>query len=392
MRSSLLLIAALLLSVELVSTPCCTAQEAGAGQSRIVAPPAETIDVDQRLRNIDAMVLEQMQQQNIPAYCLTVIMNGRTVFHKPYGLANVRARIPATNDTVFGLASLTKTFTAFTLLMLVDRGLVNLDDPLGKYVDGLTPPYRQLTLRQLASMSAGVPKQVSPEVQWNKQIEILDHTPLVSEPGTQFLYSNFSYRLLGSVIANVTGRPFLEVVNESILGPFRMESTATTVLLDSTGRVAQAYGDNQGQGPLREIEYKNPAISFSAGMLASTSNDLERYVYGLMSQQRLSQNGYRTLWYQRPPLTTGEPSPWAFGWHAGSNPSMGGQHVVAMNGGTPGVASSIIILPGSNSAVIALCNLRKPEVYNIAKIAARIAFGTDSQQQQEQSSPDYGGD
>lgn len=391
MRSSLLLLAALFLLV--ASIPCCDAQEAGAAQSRTTEVSAETIDVDQRLRMIDAMVLEQMQQQNIPAYCLTVIMNGRTVFHKPYGLANVRARIPATNDTVFGLASLTKTFTAFTLLTLVDKGLVNLDDPLCKYVDGLTPPYRQLTLRQLASMTAGVPSQVSREVQWNKQIDILDHTPLVSEPGTQFLYSNFSYRLLGSVITNVTGRPFLEVVSESILGPFRMESTATTVLLDSTGRVAQAYGDDQGQGPLREIEYKNPAISFSAGMLASTSNDLERYVYGLMSQQRLSPEGYRTLWYQRPPLTTGEPSPWAFGWHSGSNATMGGQHVVSMNGGTPGVASTIIILPGSNSAVIALCNLRKPPVYNIAKIAARIAFGTDSQQQQqEQFSPDYGGD
>lgn len=333
--------------------------------------------IEDKLRKIDEMVVEQMGSLGVPAYCLTVIMNGRTVFHKPYGYADVRARIPTSNDTVFGLASLTKTFTAITLLTLVDKGLINLEDPLSKYVEGLTRPYRNLTLRQLASMTGGVPSQVSREVNWKDQLDILDHTPLVSEPGTQFLYSNFSYRLLGSVITRVTGRPFLDVVGEVILGPLGMQSTGTTVLLEQTGRVAQAYGDNQGQGPLRQIEYKSPAISFSAGMLASTANDLERYVYGLMSRRLLSPRGYRTLWYERPPLLTGQPSAWAFGWHSGVNETMGGQLVVSMNGGTPGVASSIIILPECNSAVIALCNLRKPPVYNIAKSAARIAFGRD---------------
>lgn len=350
----------------------------------------ELAELNQRLERIDAMVRQQMRDQSIPAYCLTVIDNGRTVFHKAYGMANIRGGRRATNDTVFGLASLTKTFTALTLLRLVDRNLINLEDPLCKYIAGLTPPYRDLTLRQLASMTAGVPAEVSREVVWKNQLGILDHTSLVSRPGSQFLYSNFSYRLLGSVIATVTGRPFLEVVGENILGPLGMESTGTTVLLDATGRVAQAYGDNQGAGPLRAIEYKNPAVSFAAGMLASTANDLERYVYGLMSRNMLSPRGYQTLWYDRPPLTTGQPSPWAFGWHSGVNPNMGGQHVVSMNGGTPGVASSIIVLPEANCAVIGLCNLRKPQVYNIAKFAARLAFGNESESQEQEFSVEYG--
>lgn len=154
-----------------------------------------------------------------------------------------------------------------------------------------------------------------------------------------------------------------------------MNSTATTVLLKPTGRVAQGYGDNNGQDPVHPIPYKNPAISFSAGMLASTGDDLVKYVQAMMSRKILSEQGYKTLWYERPALSSGKPSKWAFGWSSEHNPNFGEQFSVAMNGGTPGVASTIIILPDSNSAVIALSSLRKPAVYQIAKDAAKLAFG-----------------
>lgn len=340
-------------------------------------------ELEQRLYQVDQMVMERMSTLNIPGYTLAIIKNGRVVFQKPYGFADLSTRQPVTNQTVFGLASLTKTFTALALLSLVDKGLVNLDDPLGKYVNKLSPQYQNLTIRQLASMTGGVPSKVPQEVDWRNQIPILDRMPLAFEPGSQSLYSNFSYRLLGSVITNVTNKDYMQYIYETIFNPLQMTSTATTVSLERTGRVAQAYGDNQGRGPLQKIEYKNPDISFSAGMLASTSDDLIRYVFGLMSHKLISQSGFQTLWYQRPPLSTGAPCKWAFGWAAGPNPNFDGQYVLAMNGGTPGVASSIMIFPESNSAVIALCNLRKPPVYSIAKMAARLMFGSPAQSAQE---------
>jgi len=332
-------------------------------------------DLQNRLQRIDSMVVERMQALNMPAYCLVVIKNGKVVFQKPYGYANLETRQPTSNDTIFGLASITKTFTALSLLTLVDRGLVGLDDPLSKYIDGLTNEYKPLTIRQLASMTAGVPSKVSQEVEWRNQLDILDHTQLVSQPGSAYLYSNYSYRLLGSVIEKVTGQPYLQYLESTICAPLNMRSTGTVVLLQPTGRVAQAYGDNMGQGPLRAIEYKSPAVAFSAGMLATTSNDLINYVFGLMSHKIISEEGYRTLWDYRPPLTTGQPSKWAFGWAKARNKNLGGALTLSMNGGVPGIASTIIILPETNSAVIALCNLRKPPVYQVARTAAVLAFG-----------------
>lgn len=367
-------------------------------QEKQTASQAQDIELERKLQAVDQMVMQRMQMLNMPGYCLAIIKNGKVVFQKPYGFADVNSRRPVTNQTVFGLASLTKTFTALTLLSLVDKGLVNLEDPLTKYVRDLSPQYQNLTIRQLASMTGGVPKVVPQEVEWKNQIPILNKMPLQSEPGSQFLYSNFSYRLIGSVITNVTKRDYLEVVRETILNPLEMNSTATTVIMSKYGMVATAYGDNNGKGPLRQIEYKNPEVSFSAGMLASTSDDLIRYVFGLMSNKLISPQAYQTMWYQRPPLSSGAASPWAFGWSVGRKEKMGGQYVISMNGGTPGVASSIIIFPESNSALISLSNLRKPPVYQIAQKAAAIMFAPVNAQvqaapaQDEEQAPESGSD
>jgi CubicO group peptidase (beta-lactamase class C family) len=346
--------------------------------------PPSGDNFDQRLANIDAMIKERMVTCNVPGYSIGIIKSGQVVFEKCYGWADIERRIPVTNDTIFGLASVTKTFTGVTLLSLVDKGLVGLDDPLEKYVDGLTKPYKNLTVRQLSSMAAGVAEKVEPEVEWKDQLDILVHTPLVSEPGSQYLYSNFSYRLVGSIIAKASGKRYLEMVGETILAPLQMRNTATTVLLAPTGLVAQGYSLNKA-GRLSPVEYKSPAVSFAAGMLASNCNDMLRYALGLMSRRMLSEQGYRTLWYDRPALTTGQPNPWAFGWKAGPNPNIGGQHQVFWGGATQGVGSIIIILPESNCAVVALSSLRTPEVHEIGKTAMRMAFGDSSAPVQQEA-------
>jgi CubicO group peptidase (beta-lactamase class C family) len=324
---------------------------------------------------VDELVIRELTEQNVPGYALAVIKDGNLIVHRGYGVADLQTKQPVTPQTVFGLASLTKTFTALALLTLVDQGKVGLDDTLDMYVSNLTKPYQKLTIRQLASMTAGVPKQISQEVEWKNQLSILEESPLVSDPGTAFLYSNFSYRLLGDVIQKAAGKPYFEVVKERIFTPLQMTSSGTTVDLASTGLLAQAYGDNNGKAQIHPVEYKNPHISFSAGMLASTIDDLIKYTHALMGKQLLSAAAYKTLWYQRPNLPNGNQAPWAFGWSSKDDPKYGGARVISMNGGTPGVASTIILLPEKNGAVIALCSLRKPPVYTIARKVAALVFG-----------------
>lgn len=337
------------------------------------------------LNQIDDLVQMRMQRDQVPGFALTVLKDGKMMVHRGYGFADVQAGIPVTNRTVFGLASCTKTFTALTLLMLVDQGLVKLDDPLGKYISGLDREYGSLTIRQLASMTGGVPKVVQPEVLWGpKQIEIMEQQGLHGRPGAQFEYSNFSYRLLGSVIENVTGKRYEQTVRERILNPLQMDCTGTTVQLTPTGMVAQAYSGGSDGKPLRMVPYKNPQVSFSAGMLATTNDDFTKYAIGLLTQPMLSPEGFNTLWYFRPPLTTGQPSNWAFGWASTKPPAYGGQSMVAMNGGTPGVASTIILFPQSNAAVVSLANIQKPEAHAIAYAVAKLIFAQPNREREEE--------
>lgn len=344
-----------------------------------------TTDADAALREqIDSLVVQRIREQNIPGYAISVVKDGRLIIHNSYGFQNLEQQRPATNQTVFGLASVTKTFTAFCLLSLVDKGLISLEDPLDKYFRDLGDDYKKLTIRQLASMIAGVPSNIGEQRPWTQQFDQLVHTPLVSQPGSKYLYSNYSYRLLGSVIESVTGKPYLEYVNETMLVPFGMVSTGTTATLAQSGLVAQVYGDNNGAVPPHPIPFMNPAAQFSAGMLESSSDDMLKYAEALLSRKVLSPKAYQTLWYERPPLTTGEPSKWAFGWGSKVAPLYGNARTVSMNGGVPGVASTMILFPEKNSCVVTLCNLRKPPVYKIATEVAALVFGNKTPQTGEQ--------
>jgi CubicO group peptidase (beta-lactamase class C family) len=224
-------------------------------------------------------------------------------------------------------------------------------------------------------MTAGLPSKVEREIEWKNQLGTLTEMPLVSQPGSTYLYSNFSYRMLGSVIQAVTTESYYDDVQSIILNPLHMNLTATTDALSGSGLLARPYIEVQGTATLREVKYKDPEISFSAGMLATNIDDMVKYVQAMLSRQILSPAGYQTLWYSRPPLTTGAPCNWAFGWGATVAPEYGGARAVAMNGGLAGVAATVIILPDNNGAVIALSNLGKPSVYAIAKKVARITFG-----------------
>jgi len=367
-------------STKLILIGSCLATSLYASQPVTKAVPTTTVANQTDLTTaLDAQVNQVMSAKNIPGYHLTVIKNGQVIYNKGFGYADQEAQIPVTNQTVFGLASITKTFTAMGLLKLVEEGTINLNDPLSKYIKNLTPAYQKMTIRQLASMTAGIPQGVpsAAKTKWPSQMQALIQQPLVSTPGQAYLYSNFSYRLLGQVIQNVTSQPYLNYIHSTILSPLQMNNTGTVLSVQAP--VAAPYADNLGKGPLKRIDYRDPQIEFSAGMLASNSMDLIKYVQALMNHQILSSNSYQTLWYTRPNLPNGKPANWAFGW--GSRIEADGKRIISMNGADPGVASSIIMVPETKCAVIGLSNLRDPAVYRIARRAAHLACGVQPRNQ-----------
>jgi CubicO group peptidase (beta-lactamase class C family) len=279
--------------------------------------------------------------------------------------AKLRAR------TVFGLAAVTKTFTGLALLLLVEDGKVNLDDTLGKYLPQLVPKWRNLTIAQLANMTAGIPKGTTPEIVWPEEMKLLEQEPLLFPPGTDASYSNPSYRTIGTLIEKVTGQTYMEFLQQRVLTPFGMTHTRPTNY-PFAPPMAVPYNLKKDGQPVRLKQYKDPAINFAAGMLASNSLDMERYARGLLARRLLRPGGYQSLWFQRAILPSGKSVNWAFGW--GNNMNEKHQRI-GMNGGLPGVASSILIFPEDELIVIGLANARGPGIHHIAQLVAAEVLG-----------------
>ena len=326
---------------------------------------------------VDALIQQLVIQRHVPGYAFAVIRDGKVMFKKGYGTTDLEAGTPVTSQTVFGLASVTKTFTALALLALVDQGKINLDDPLDKYIKGLATSWKPLTIRQLASMTAGVPKKIPKETVWAAEFKTAQEQPLLFQPGSGYEYSNLSYRTLGSVMEAVTGKKYLDILHELILDPLAMTITGTQVGVPPQQLAWPFQPDPSQGGPQKLSGYRDPAIPFAAGMLFSNIDDMIKYVQALMDRKILSDGGYKTMWQDRPPLSTGIPTKWAFGWALGAGEAYGNRATISMNGGVPGVASSVLIFPQEKVAFIALSNLRKKPVYQITHQAAQLYWGTE---------------
>lgn len=320
-------------------------------------------------KRIGALVNAEISAHRIPGYAVAVIKDGQVLLKQGFGKADVERNLDVTPETVFGIASLTKAFTAISILLLQERGKIGLEDPVGKYVQNLPPSYQGITIRQLATMTGGISGEDEPSASWPQQIRMLARTPLASPPGTRYLYSNISYRLLGSVVENVEQKPFLSVLGEAVLAPNGMGHTGTTSSLASSGLVAEAYTASG------RTEYRSPDVSFTSGMLASSLDDMTKYALALLNRKMLSAQSYDLMWLQRPTLPDGKVVKWSFGWSSRIEPSFGNTRVVEWYGTNVGVGSRLILLPERNSAIVTLCNLQTPVANQIATQIAEILFG-----------------
>src|SRR5438128_7063632 len=240
--------------------------------------------------------------------------NGKVIYQKGVGLANMEWNIPNTSETKFRLGSITKQFTATLILQLVEQGKIKLD---GKVIDYL-PDYRQdtgakVTIHNLLSHTSGIPSYTSlpgffSNVSRNpfavdEFIKKYASGNLEFEPGTKFVYSNSGYFILGAIIEKVTGKPYEQVLKENIFDPLGMKNSG----YDHYGTILakRAYGYTKTPRGIENAPYLDTTIPYAAGSLYSTVEDLylwDQALYGdkiisakskeLMFKPNLSDYGY----------------------------------------------------------------------------------------------------
>ena len=231
----------------------------------------------------------------VPALVYGVIKDGELIHSRGLGSIDLEGiDTPPNSDTVFRIASMTKSFTAATLLSLRDEGRLGLDDHLVDYVPELRPggvENHQITPRHLLTMTAGFPTD-DPWGDRQQDLQPADFASLLAtplepmwRPGDRFEYSNLGYALLGRVIESVAGMPYRDVVKSKVLSPLSLTSTGFDSTEVERSRLATGY-------VRREDEWVvEPVAGYGAfapmGGLLSTVNDLARWVSAMVDAQRL---------------------------------------------------------------------------------------------------------
>lgn len=383
-----------ILSLELLAfgafVSACTATNAASSPGDYA--PARFTEPDRatRLRTampqIDSLFASFARTNRVPGIAYGVLIDGQLVHTGTAGLREIASSKPVDSASVFRIASMTKSFTALSILKLRDEGKLALDDPAERYVPELaglaypTTDSPRLTIRHLLSHSGGFPE----DNPWgDRQLDATDEEisqmmrggiPFSNPPGIAYEYSNYGFAILGRIVARVSGQPYATYVRQNILEPLGMTSTTMEAVQVSPDRLAHGYRweDEQWKD---EPPLPDGAFGSMGGMLTSI-HDLGRWVGFLMSAwpprsdpeegpvRRSSVREMQELWRSRPSrvtlagrdsVITLNSSGYGYGLRISQTCEFG--HVVAHSGGLPGYGSQMRWLPDYGVGIIALGNL-----------------------------------
>jgi D-alanyl-D-alanine carboxypeptidase len=182
---------------------------------------------------VDSLIAVEMKRQRIPGLALVVVRDGETVKSRAYGLANFELNTPASTDTVFEIASITKPFAAQAVLLLVEDGKLSLEDRIPQFLKDPPTSWSMITIRQLLNHTSGLDRDPFPltrELTGRDftSLEIIEKgskLPLLFGPGIRFSYSNIGYFLLGKIIERASGRQYAEFLEARVFKPLGLVSS-----------------------------------------------------------------------------------------------------------------------------------------------------------------------
>ena len=354
-------------------------------------PPPQFADPQRKQKlaaafpEIERIFKSWMERLQPPGAVLGVIIDGELAFVKAAGVREKTNNAPVTPETVFRIASMTKSFTAMSILKLRDEGKLSLEDPVSKYVPELanlsypTSDSQALNIRHLLTHSEGFPE----DNPWgDRQLHQPDKTmrdwmrtgiPFSTSPGTTFEYSNYGFAILGQIVAKASGRSYEDYVRDNILRPLGMNASTFEMSVVPQEHIALGYRREDNNWKPEPILAHG---SFGAmGGLWTNAHDLARYVAFLMSAfpprdepergpvRRSSAREMQQLWRSqassafRPtvdaPLQIGSGG---YGYGLGVSNDCRYAYVVGHGGGLPGYGSLMRWLPEHGVGLIGMAN------------------------------------
>ena len=321
---------------------------------------------------IDKYIEEQMHNLQISGLSLAVVKDGESIKTRGYGFANIELQVPASEASIYQIASVTKQFTATAVMILVEEHKIGLDDKITQYLSNLPLDWQSITIRHLLTHTSGIVSYTSlPE--WDRNLypiskeeimKLVAKYPLNFQPGNAWDYNNTGYFLLGMIIEKVSGQSYSGFLKERIFTPLNMKDTRVN---DLNSLIKNRTSGYERTSRLINARDSDPSWGYAAGALISTVTDLTKWDAALYTEKILKRHSLEQMWTPVI-LNNGETFPYGFGWAINK---INGHRVIWHNGGIQGFCSSILRFPDDQVTVIVLINQTPLPVDQIAlKVAS----------------------
>jgi len=314
----------------------------------------------------------RMEYRGIPGCSFAIIYDQDLVYSSGYGFSDLEKKIPATPQTVYRIASITKTFTSTAILQLRDKGKLQLDDPVTKYLPWFEirnnfKDYPEITIWHILTHTSGLPGEAAypywtdhifPTVEQIK--EALPNQEMIYPCETKWNYSNLAMSLLGYIVEEVSGKKFDEFIEKNIFQPLGMINSSVNISKNKKllKRLATAYGRKLPNGSHKFMPFTDSKGLTPAANMSSTVEDLAKWA----SFQFLANNAegsqlmkmstlremQRVQWL-RPDWESG----WGLGWGVRQK---GNRTIVGHGGWVAGYRSQISFCPDEKTAFIIMFN------------------------------------
>lgn len=328
-------------------------------------------------KNIDKIILNEFKDKNGPGGVFMVAKNGKIVYEKAFGKANIELDVNLTTKSVFQLGSMTKQFTAIAILILEEQGKLDIQQTVSKYIPDY-PSGDSITIHHLLTHTSGIKdftkmkslkdiaqKEMTPKM----MVDFFKNEPADFKPGEKFDYNNSGYVLLGYIIEIVSGEPYEDFIQKHIFKKVGMNQSRYAT--DRQIIKQRAYGYQKKESGYVNKTIINFSVPFASGALMSTISDMLKWQNAL-NQNILLKKETSQKAFIKYKLNNGEEFTYGYGWHI---KDLKGTSSREHGGSVFGFKTMGVYIPSEDIYVIGLtncdCNSPTQLVRDIAELAIK---------------------
>ena len=329
--------------------------------SVMLAIACRTSNTGKMEKQIDG-ILSKYNGADLPGASVAVMQNDSIIFRKGYGLSNIQTGERITPSSNFRLASVTKQFTAMTIMMLAEQGKLSLEDSLRRYFPDFPAYGKDIRIRHLLTHTSGlvdyedlIPKTLSRQVYDTDCLKLMHETDSLYFPaGSRYRYSNTGYALLSLITEKVSGQPFAKFLNDSIFKPLGMQ---TSVAYEEGVSTVQnrAFGHSFRNNEWVQTDQSQTSAVLGDGGIYSNPGELATWISALWNHRLIKAELQNKAW-SKALLNDGTSIGYGFGLHL-DGPDSHPHH----DGSTMGFRNHILVYPEKKMMVVLLTNRNDAE-------------------------------